>query len=496
MLPLAIVALFVLASCGEQAALPDPVDEVTTFDAASLLPTPTFGPVGVTPQSPSGSDTNSTGAETAADDAASTTDPAPEEAAFTEPTDASGDDAFEDFVRLAPGADLQDEVSARPDGTRFLLAPGIYQPDELQPRSGNWFIGEPGVIFDGANTVRFAVRNKDQATDVVLQGIEVRNYVPQRSFGAIDMTTYRWQNRGDANFETVDYGAPINWYLRDIWVHDNDGEGIVVGSGVVLDNVRSTDNTWLGIGGHGDGIVIDGGLLARNSRSALDEGQLNWHSGGMKITVARNVTVRNMQVAENYGLGIWLDISVQNALVEHNLVENNAGIGIFYEISYDGLIRNNVVRNNALQDDRTWFWPAGILVTSSQGVEVAGNHVSGSPVGIAVADTRIDRADDWFSVPPLVRGPEPYRAANINIVENVVCDVDRLGIGREVGLEDREALDTTIFSRNTYGTITTGFTADPQRNVSVADWRAEREPSAITADACPAPPEVWQSPPG
>lgn len=411
-----------------------------------------------------------------------------------EPQDNEPED--DGFVRLSAGADLQAELIAYPAGTRFLLGPGIYRPDEVQPRAGNWIVGEPGAIFDGGNSIRFAIRNKDRVTDVVLQGIEVRNYVPQRSFGAIDLTTYRWRNAGDEGFETTDYGDRINWFVRDMWVHHNDGEGIVIGSGVVLENVRSEDNTWLGIGGHGDGVVIDGGVLARNSQSALDEGQLNWHSGGMKLTVSKNVLIRNVHVHDNLGLGIWLDISVQNARIENNLVENNAGIGIFYEISYDGQITNNVVRNNAQLDERGWFWPAGILVTSSTGVAVAGNHVSGSEVGIAVADTRIERADDWVAVPPLVRGPQPYRAADIEIVDNVICDVDRMGVGREVGLDDREALDTTVFSRNTYGAIFSGLTADPQRNVTVADWRAVREPSAIEAPTCPAAPVNWQAAPG
>jgi len=501
---LAITVLIAISSCGGPETLPGQEEasrvEAGSFESAPLLPTPTFIPSGVTPPSPDAGSLPAQPEPAQPDPAASRTDatapeaidPAPDDAAFTSPSD----DVPPDFIRLAAGADLQAQIIANPAGTRFLLAPGIYQPDELQPRPGNWIVGEPGAIFDGGNSIRFAIRNKDRIADVVLQGIEVRNYVPQRSFGAIDMTTYRWRVPGDDGFDTADYGPSINWYLSDLWVHHNDGEGIVVGSGVVLENVRSTDNTWLGIGGHGDGIVIDGGVVARNSISALEEGELNWHSGGMKITVAKNVLIRNVHVTDNYGLGIWLDISVQNARIEHNLIENNAGIGIFYEISYAGDIRNNVVRNNALQDERTWFWPAGILVTSSTGVDVTGNHVSGSPVGIAVADTRIERADDWFTVPPGLRGPEPYRAAFVNIIENVVCDIDRMGVGREVGLDDREVLDTTVFSRNTYGTVTSGFTADPQRNVTIADWQSVREPSAIAAASCPPAPTEWQAPPG
>jgi len=403
------------------------------------------------------------------------------------------DDLASSFIQVAAGADLQAEIAAHPPGTRFLLSPGIYQPDQLQPKTGNWIVGEQGTIFDGGNSIKIAVRNQDRATDVVIQGIEIRNYVPQISFGAIDLNTYQWRNPGDEGFETSDYGDPINWYVRDMYIHHNDGDGIVVGSGVVLENVRSVDNTWLGIGGHGRGIVIDGGELARNSIRAVEEDKVNWHSGGMKITIARDIVIRNVHVHDNYGQGIWLDIAIHNALIENNLVENNAAAGIFFEISYGATIANNVVRNNAVDDERGWFWPAGILVVSSTDVDVVGNHVSGSPVGVSVIDTRISRADDWLEVPTRVRGPGPYRVANINVVENTVCDVDRMGIGREADIEIREAFDTTVFSRNTYSSVGAGMSADPHRNLSVADWRNVREPSAVEAPTCPSPPADWRT---
>jgi len=471
----------VAAACGVETA-PSDASAVTTtgLGGLPLLPTPTFVP----------------GAAAGPDDAPAKEPGTAEGLPSVDSAPADDADPDSSFVRVAAGADLQAEILAHPAGTRFLLSPGIYQPDELQPLAGNWIIGEPGAVFDGGNAIRFAVRNKNQATDVVLQGIEIRNYVPEIAFGAIDLSTYRWRNPGDEGFETTDYGDPINWYLRDLFVHNNDGEGIVVGSGVVLENVRSVDNSWLGIGGHGRDIVIIGGELARNSSRAVEEDKINWHSGGMKLTIASDVLIRNVHVHDNYGQGIWLDIAIKNARIENNLVENNGAAGIFYEISYTAKITDNVVRNNALTFNKGWFWPAGILVVSSTDVEVARNHVTGTPVGIAVIDTRNTRAEHWLQVPPKVRGPEPYRTANIAVTENTVCDVERVGIGRETGLENREALDTTIFSGNTYGSITRGLSADPHRNVSVADWQTVREPSAIEASTCPPAPTNWQAPLG
>ena len=60
-----------------------------------------------------------------------------------------------------------------------------------------------------------------------------------------------------------------------------------------------------------------------------------------------NVTFRNNFVHHNAGAGIWYDSDNTGALIEGNRVEDNGWIGIFYEISSDGIIRNNTIRRNA-----------------------------------------------------------------------------------------------------------------------------------------------------
>lgn len=394
------------------------------------------------------------------------------------------------FILVEPGQDLQALVNANPPGTRFRLAAGVHQPDTVQPKDGNWFVGMPDAILDGGGTRRFAFRNVARATDVVIQALEIRNYAPGRAYGAIDFTTYRWQEPGDENFETTDYGVMTNWRLESLWVHHNDGDGIVVGSGARLKNIRSADNSWLGIGGHGENIIIDGGILARNSAEALATDNLNWHSGGMKITVARDITVRNMHVVDNHGLGIWLDISVINGTVENNLVEDNAGVGIFYEISYDGKILNNVVRGNAHQDDRGWLSAAGIAVSSSTEVVVRGNHVEDSPAGLTVLDNRVRRAEGWLKVPPLLRGPQAYEASNVVLEANVVCRAERNGIGIDRTVTDPEVYETTRFDNNTYFEVT--FTGQQLPRADLATWQndAGQDQSSKLVDSCPA----WTDP--
>ena len=67
-------------------------------------------------------------------------------------------------------------------------------------------------------------------------------------------------------------------------------------------------------------------------------------------------------------------------------MENNRHNGIFHEISFNAVIRRNVVRHNG--SGRTWFWHADILVAASQDVEVTGNTVTAAPgaCGIMLID--------------------------------------------------------------------------------------------------------------
>jgi parallel beta-helix repeat protein len=84
---------------------------------------------------------------------------------------------------------------------------------------------------------------------------------------------------------------------------------------------------------------------------------------------------------------LWCDINCNNVLYEGNVVERNNGAGIFHEISFNAVIRNNIVRHNGIAD-KDWFWGDEILVAASQDVEVYANTLTVSPgkCGIMLID--------------------------------------------------------------------------------------------------------------
>jgi len=77
------------------------------------------------------------------------------------------------------------------------------------------------------------------------------------------------------------------------------------------------------------------------------------------------------------------DINCRDVVYEDNLVERNHDSGIFHEISYNAVIRNNVVRYNGISLKK-WVWGADILVAASQDVEVHDNAVAVSVGGCGI----------------------------------------------------------------------------------------------------------------
>ncbi|GJL55208.1 MAG: hypothetical protein NPIRA02_23400 [Nitrospirales bacterium] len=57
-------------------------------------------------------------------------------------------------IVIHPGNNIQTFVNAHPEGTTFLLQPGVYRGQQIVPKSGNSFIGESGVILSGAALLR------------------------------------------------------------------------------------------------------------------------------------------------------------------------------------------------------------------------------------------------------------------------------------------------------------------------------------------------------
>jgi parallel beta-helix repeat protein len=77
-------------------------------------------------------------------------------------------------------------------------------------------------------------------------------------------------------------------------------------------------------------------------------------------------------------------MNCRNVLYDGNIVENNLDAGIYHEISFDAVIRNNILRHNG-RINPSWCWGSDILVSASQNVEAYANTITTKPGGCAIA---------------------------------------------------------------------------------------------------------------
>jgi len=304
-------------------------------------------------------------------------------------------------VVVDPGTAIQPLIDANPEGTKFLLKAGVHVRQSLEPKDGMLFEGEPGSVMDGEGVVKYAFQ--PTADHVTIRGLVIENYVNDEQLGAV--------LGGDHQ------GGRTGWVVEECEIRFNVG-GIRIGPGMVIRDNHIHHNSEIGLGGIGDGVLVEGNEISFNNTA----GNLPaFNASGIKIVASSNVTIRNNHVHSNNSKGIWTDVGVFNALIEGNLVEDNEFAGIMHEISYDAIIRNNIVRRNALAQNVGWLWDAGIVVANAPNVEVYGNTVEDTGIG-AIHQNR--GSGD--------RGP--YELRNLWVHDNtVVLNTGGYGLVQDVG---------------------------------------------------------------
>ncbi len=274
-------------------------------------------------------------------------------------------------VLVRPGESLQAAVDANTPGTTFVIAAGRHTRQTVKAKDRDVFQGEPGAILDGESVTRYAFDGSNQASEVTIRGLVIENYAPPLRHGVIlGSEDGKW---------TTDGWVIENCEVRYNGTPDGGGMGIRLGDRMVVRNNNLHHNDQYGVGGRGDGALIEGNEIAYNNYRQLNSP--GFGAGGTKFVVTQGLIVRGNYVHDNWGNGIWTDIENRGALIEGNRVEDNAGQGIFHEIGYEIIIRNNVVKRNG-HDRGRWAYGAGILIGHSTGAEVSGNLLEDNYNGI------------------------------------------------------------------------------------------------------------------
>jgi parallel beta-helix repeat protein len=187
--------------------------------------------------------------------------------------------------------------------------------------------------------------------DVVVRGLAIEKFANPAQAGAVSANNTN------------------GWLIENNDVRWNHGIGIFISNGTGHRVVRNKvhHNGQLGMGSYGtDGLLVEGNEIAHNNVVGYNS---SWEAGATKFARTTGIIIRGNNVHDNRGKGLWTDIDNRRVLMEGNTVRGNTDYGIHHEISYDAVIRDNLVENNGWE---------GIVVTRSPGVEVSGNTVRGN----------------------------------------------------------------------------------------------------------------------
>lgn len=286
-------------------------------------------------------------------------------------------------VTVSPGSStIQNAIAQHPSGTTYYLTAGTYAIDSsIDPKDNDTFIGAPGAIIDGSNTQPVAFGFNDHASGVTIKYLTIQHFAGPQNNGIV--------NQGQGARWTVQYNTIGN-------NPDTNGgaNGVEIGDNDVVSYNCFTYNAQGGIASVGStGFVVDHNEVSHNG-----DGYEAIHncgcSSGMKFFTSTNVIVTNNWIHDNGAPALWADTNNSFFLIENNVIENNAVEGILYEISYNAVIRGNILRFNGIAGNAhaADFPEPAIYISES------GGHDTGSPVMLSGVDVngRLDIAGNTF----------------------------------------------------------------------------------------------------
>jgi hypothetical protein len=371
-----------------------------------------------------------------------------------------------DGVLLEPGDDVQAMLDAEPVGATLCFAAGTFRLDApLTPKDGQRLMARQGATLNGARVVSdwegdgasWRATGDLPAEPILhgecLGGMDCRHAEAvfadgrplQRAMSRDDLTAGRfWADyesneiwiADDPHGRTIEVArtdaaltgnvkavlvdgfivekfansaqrgaihAQGDWTIQHNEVRLNHGAGVHTDGGEVLRN-HIHHNGQLGLLGTGNGQLVQGNEIDHNNTAGFS---FLWEAGGTKFAVTDGLVVRNNRVHHNLGPGLWTDINNINTLYERNVVHDNTSHGIFHEISYDAVIRDNLITDNGGGEPLAGWGDAGIRIAASPDVEVYGNVLAGNENAIMLIQ---QVREDW----PSPHGPHVLRDIDVH----------------------------------------------------------------------------------
>lgn len=288
------------------------------------------------------------------------------------------DECLSDYPRCAFLSDLylDDEPLKHVDTIGAVNASGLWHYDVDDGVIYMWDNPIGGTVELSATTWAISTGEEpsNPADDVVVKNLIIEKYASLRQRAAVHGS------------------GSSGWIVENCDIRLNGASGVRTDDDMTVRNNRLNWNGQQGITGHGVNVLVEGNEIAWNNYAGYDP---EWEAGGSKFVGTTNLVCRHNYVHDNNGAGLWADISNDNVLFEYNVTDRNELPGLYLEISYSGVIRYNLSRDNYYSGVG-----AGILISTAGPAEVYGNEVlvaesrDGVPThGIHVINA--DRDEPW-----------------------------------------------------------------------------------------------------
>jgi parallel beta-helix repeat protein len=233
-------------------------------------------------------------------------------------------------VSLSPGANIQSAVNAKPGGTEFVLTPGMYRAQSVEPKTGDAFVGEAGALMDGARVL-------SGWTQASIKGVlywTTAGGAPLGgrfcgSSGSCCMNA--WADctaPQNLYFDNADYGHANSFanMRSGRWYYDyKGGDGGIVNNIYLLDNpigqtveLSAQNYAFVSLGTNPASNVTIENLIVEKYGTPIESGTIRATGPGWVI--------HNNEVRLNHGAGIQTQAS--DSVVTHNYAHDNGELGM------------------------------------------------------------------------------------------------------------------------------------------------------------------------
>lgn len=352
-----------------------------------------------------------------------------------------------------PGSNLGSLVNTGGNETAcFQLANGNYSFGNIQPKSGQTFIGAStgGVQINGNG---YENAFSGTASNVTISSMTFSNF--NNSAGA--SLQEQAPIRGSA---AVWSGSKANnWLIENISSHDNIAAGVFMGDNFTVRNSTFFNNGVTGIGGDSaiGGIIENNNIYHNGFNGATGAAQ---NGANIKVTQVDGTSTRLVirgNTVSDADIGIWCDVACNGATIEGNNVSNHKSTGIFYEVSKNGIIRNNTVTNSSTWGDFLGAWNNGSIgIGESADMLIEGNTINGGVSAFTIRGTQRPASGESYLF-NLTNPSRNFISQNITFRNNTVNGSRSLGASHESIGSGSINYNSITFSGNNYvnpGSIT------------------------------------------